>query len=115
VQFRGTSDLAMGDHKFSGNSLRCKRNHLLYHGTLLYDFDLSSLDKYLGTAPRQPAYRQGRTHGAFVANLPLSPAELKPAIITTLGASQTLTQWPERMVRQLVKERYSTESWNMRH
>lgn len=115
VQFRGTSDLAVGDYKFSGNSLRCKRSHLLYHGTLLYDFELTLLDKYLGPAPRQPVYRQGRTHGAFVANLPLSSAAMKPAIITAFGASQMLTQWSEAMVRQLVKERYSAESWNLRH
>jgi len=115
VQFRGTSDLAVGDHKFSGNSLRCKRNHLLYHGTLLYDFDLTLLGKYLGPAPRQPAYRNQRTHRQFVTNLPLSAAEMKQAISAVFGASETLTCWPEALVRQLVKERYSAESWNLRH
>ena len=30
----------MGELKFSGNSLRVRRTHLLYHGTLLYDFSL---------------------------------------------------------------------------
>ena len=47
VQLRGTSDLAVDDNKFSGNSLRCKRTHLLYHGTLLYDFDLSLISSLL--------------------------------------------------------------------
>ena len=115
VQIQGTSDLAVGEHKFSGNSLRCKRNHLLYHGTLLYDFDLSLLGNYLGTAPRQPAYRQERTHGQFVTNLLLPAAELKQAIFGGFGVSQMLTSWPREMVGQLVKERYSAESWNLRH
>lgn len=115
VQIRGTSDLAVGESKFSGNSLRCKRNHLLYHGTLLYDFDVSLLGKYLGTAPRQPAYRKGRTHRQFVANIPVPSAEMKQAISATFGVSQMLSQWPQEMVRQLVKERYSEESWNLRH
>ena len=32
---RGICDLAIGEKKVSGNSVRCKREHLLYHGTLL--------------------------------------------------------------------------------
>jgi lipoate---protein ligase len=115
VQIQGTSDLAVGAQKFSGNSLRCKRNHLLYHGTLLYDFDLSLLGKYLGTAPRQPAYRNERTHAQFVTNLPLPVAEMKQAIRAAFGASQPRGERPREMVRQLVSERYSLESWNLRH
>jgi lipoate-protein ligase A len=115
VQLRGTSDLAVGDHKFSGNSLRCKRNHLLYHGTLLYDFDLTLLGKYLGTAPRQPAYRKGRTHRQFVMNIPVSSAAMKQAIGAALGVSEQFTNWPQEMVRELVRERYSADNWNLRH
>ena len=40
AEFKGTSDLAVHDRKCSGNSLRITRRHLLYHGTILYDFDL---------------------------------------------------------------------------
>ena len=115
VQLRGTSDLAVGDHKFSGNSLRCKRSHLLYHGTLLYDFDLTLLVKYLGAAPRQPAYRKGRTHRQFVMNIPLIAAAMKQAIGDAFGVSQLLTNWPQEMVGELVRERYSVDSWNLRH
>ncbi len=115
VQIRGTSDLAVREQKFSGNSLRCKRSHLLYHGTLLYDFDLSLLSKYLGTAPRQPAYRQERTHGQFVTNLPFLAMELKQAIVEGFGASQMLKRWPQEVVGQLVKDRYSLKGWNLRH
>ncbi len=79
VSRAGTSDLVLlaagGDQeaarKFSGNSLRVKRTHFLYHGTLLYDFDLATIAACLRTAPRQPDYRREREHGDFVANLPL--------------------------------------------
>jgi len=114
IQLRGTSDLAVSDLKFSGNSLRCKRSHLLYHGTLLYDFDLTLLGKYLGDAPRQPAYRKGRTHRQFVANLPLTAAAMKEAIRSVFGASESLLAWPQELTGQLVRERYSLESWNLR-
>lgn len=115
VQIRGTSDLALGEHKFSGNSLRCKRNYFLYHGTLLYDFELSLLTEYLGTAPRQPAYRQQRDHGEFVANLPLTSAQLKQAIRNSFEATQSLPTWPQENVDRLIAERYSRENWNYRH
>jgi len=55
VQCCGTSDLALGALKFSGNSARCRRNYLLYHGTLLYDFPLELIDRCLAMPPRMPA------------------------------------------------------------
>lgn len=115
VQIHGTSDLAMGDDKVSGNSLRCKRRHLLYHGTLLHGLDLTLLDRFLGTAPRQPEYRKGRTHGQFVANLPLSAGRVKQSVSAVFGAHQPLVDWPRWRVAELVRERYSQADWNLRH
>ena len=68
---QGTSDLTLGRLKFSGNSVRCKRRHFLYHGTLLYDFDAALVDRCLAMPPRQPEYRENRAHSSFVANLPI--------------------------------------------
>ena len=115
VQLRGTSDLALGERKFSGNSLRCKRDHLLYHGTLLYDFDLAQIQELLALAPRQPAYRQGRGHGEFLTNLGVSPEILKAAVTRVFGASERLTVPPRELVQRLVSERYSRDDWNLRH
>ncbi len=81
VSREGTSDLAWQGRKFSGNSLRVKRNHLLYHGTLLYDFPLPLISELLATPPRQPAYRASRTHTEFVVNLPLARSQIRQAII----------------------------------
>src|SRR5262249_21065633 len=53
----GTSDLAAGGRKFSGNAQQRKRMHLLHHGTLLYGFDLSLVGRYLRLPARQPDYR----------------------------------------------------------
>ena len=50
MRCQGTSDLAIGDLKFSGNSARCRRRWLLYHGTLLYDFPLSLVAQCLQDA-----------------------------------------------------------------
>ena len=59
---QGISDLTVDRRKFSGNSLRCKRDHLLYHGTLLCQFPLQLISNCLRTPPRQPEYRDGRPH-----------------------------------------------------
>ncbi len=74
---RGTSDLALGTQKFSGNSVRCKRRSLLYHGTLLHAMDLALVEQCLAMPPRQPDYRQNRGHAEFVTNLPIDAAALR--------------------------------------
>jgi len=92
--------------KFSGNALRCKRNHLLYHGTLLYDFRLELLERWLQMPPRRPDYRADRDHAGFVANLPLSRSELVAALVEGWNARQTMDDWPRQRVEQLVREKY---------
>jgi lipoate-protein ligase A len=67
----GTSDLAIQDRKVSGSAQRRGRRTLLHHGTILYDFELPLLERYLRMPPRQPAYRRGRDHTAFVTNIGL--------------------------------------------
>ncbi len=110
----GTSDLALHGRKFSGNSLRCKRTHLLYHGTLLYAFPLDLISTCLKQPPRQPEYRQGRNHDDFVANLPLTAEQLRMALIRTWCTDATLGTWPQLRTRELVQQRYSQDSWNLR-
>jgi lipoate-protein ligase A len=110
--WEGTSDLAQGGRKFSGNSLRCKRRHILYHGTLLYDFDLALVPRLLQAPPREPKYRDGRTHADFIANLPLGRAELEKALIEAWSADQPLTEWPREAVERLCAERYRRDEWN---
>lgn len=114
VQIHGSSDLTLGNHKISGNSLRCKRRHLLYHGTVLYDFPLVKISSWLGNPPRQPDYRRGRDHRSFLANFPFSPSLIRTAIISEWQATEILDQWPERETAELVDAQYSRDSWNAR-
>lgn len=116
----GTSDLALLEksglnaaRKFSGNSLRVKRTHFLYHGTLLYDFDLSLVSGLLQTAPRQPEYRRARDHGDFVTNLPLTRPVIERALHAAWPTQQELVNWPRERALQLVQERYQLDAWNL--
>ncbi len=114
VVCRGTSDLALAERKFSGNSLRVRRNWLLYHGTLLYSFPLRLIDACLGMPARQPEYRAGRKHIGFVRNLPLTAAAIRAVLVEAFAAENSLTQWPEELTRQLAADKFSNPGWTRR-
>jgi lipoate-protein ligase A len=76
VAAAGVSDLVHEGRKFSGNAQRWLQGAVLHHGTVLYDFDLSKIERYLRMPVRQPAYREARPHRDFVTNLPLSREEI---------------------------------------
>ena len=110
----GISDLALGGRKFSGNAQQRKRAHVLHHGTLLYDFDLELVGRYLRPPPRQPEYRAGRDHAHFLRNLPLPAAELKRRLCAAWGADVEGAGWPEAEVRRLVADKYASPGWTQR-
>ena len=114
VDVRGTSDLALGHRKFSGNSVRMKRDHLLYHGTLLYAFQLELIGRCLRMPPRQPDYRAGRPHEGFVVNLPLSAAQIRVALADAWQATEPCVDWPGHRTAQLAAEKYGRRDWNER-
>jgi lipoate-protein ligase A len=113
VRCQGISDLAVGQEKFSGNSVRLKRGHLLYHGTLLYGFPLALIEECLGMPPRCPSYRKDRPHRAFVTNLPLSAATIRRALVTAWGAREVRLDWPKAATARLAAERYADSDWGL--
>ena len=120
VERAGTSDLVLVEgggaaaaRKFSGNSLRVKRTHFLYHGTLLYDFDLALIATCLRSPPRQPQYRLARRHDDFVVNLPVSRPTLEAALMAAWPTEGELADWSQARVSELVRERYGQEKWNL--
>jgi lipoate-protein ligase A len=115
----GTSDLALRDEKdvgsarkFSGNSLRVKRTHLLYHGTLLYAFNFGLIEKCLRMPPRQPDYRNARPHGEFVMNMPATRQQLAGAVIAAFPMASAPGDVSMSRVDKLVAERFGNERWN---
>ena len=106
---RGTSDLVWGERKISGNSLRCKRDHFVYHGTILHDFDLALIGELLRMPPRQPEYRGGRSHGEFLANLPASAESLRRSLADVFQASEPLADWPRERTLALASGRYAAD------
>jgi lipoate---protein ligase len=114
VDVRGHCDLTINNWKFSGNALRITRTHVLYHGTVLHDFDLELVGHYLREPPRQPDYRSSRTHGAFIRNIDVQPETLRKCLIDEWSADQPLIDWPRETTKQLVEEKYSRDEWNLK-
>jgi len=112
VRCQGISDLAVGDLKCSGNSVRLKREHMLYHGTLLYDFPLELIEQCLTMPPRMPEYRGGRSHERFVANLPIDAATMRKVLLAAWQADEPCNDWPKQRVGELVAEKYDRAEWN---
>jgi lipoate-protein ligase A len=116
VSRAGTSDLAISSSasadksllKFSGNSLRLKRDCLLYHGTILYDFPLARLGRWLGEPARRPEYRGGRDHASFVSNFPARRDAIIGALLQAWEAQELLRDWPRRRMEELAAGRYAT-------
>ena len=76
IELKGISDLAINNIKFSGNAQRRLKNAILFHGTILYDFNLDLITKYLKEPPIQPDYRKNRSHRDFIQNLNITNTQL---------------------------------------
>ena len=114
LELAGISDLAVGGRKVSGNAQQRKQRHLLHHGTLLYDFDLGQVGRYLHPPAQQPDYRNQRDHAAFLMNLPIPRAELARRLRTAWQAADETTAWPREAVSRLSAEKYTRPEWTRR-
>jgi lipoate-protein ligase A len=107
----GTSDLAADGLKFSGNAQQRKRDHILHHGTLLYEFNLNGMSRYLRMPRRQPEYRLNRAHDQFVGNLRTHDKELRQRLQQSWDASMPTQAWPQELVQQLISQKYGNPEW----
>jgi len=112
----GVSDLTVGDLKFSGNSLRLKRDSILYHGTLLCEFDLKRISHALRPPAKQPDYRQNRPHAKFVTNLNHPVPRVQSAVVEHWNpAHQQVKVAPQIQAfhDELMAEKYQDANWNV--
>ena len=112
IQIQGHTDLALGQRKFSGNSQRRRRRFLLFHGTMLLNFDLTLINELLPMPSFQPDYRQRRDHDEFLTNLNLPSADVKAALRAAWAATEILSSPCPDTVTVLVERKYSKAAWN---
>ena len=87
---------------------------MLVHASILYDFPLGRIARYLAAPARQPSYREGRPHDDFVTNLGLP----RPALVAAIrdawlapGAETPEAEVPHDLVEALVAEKFGLASW----
>ena len=114
AEFKPISDIARKDteKKFSGNAQHRARKYILHHGTILYDFDLSLIEKYLRIPRDVPPYRKGRTHKEFVANIGIPALEIKTAFRKHFSIKDENTILSERE-RQCLQDFLTTKKINV--
>ena len=81
ITIDGFTDLVINNKKFSGNAQRRNKNAILFHGTILYNFDLSLISKLLNHPSKEPSYRKSRSHKDFIRNLNVSKESIESALI----------------------------------
>jgi len=114
IELAGTSDLAVGGRKFSGNAQQRKRRHVLHHGSLLYAFDLDRVGRYLRQPARQPTYRRDRNHEAFLTNVALGPEDIKGRLCAAWQAVASNVALPDDLIQELVATKYNKPEWTRR-
>lgn len=114
IQVSGTSDLALSDLKFSGNAQRWLRHAFIHHGTVLYSFDVSCVERTLRHPTREPDYRNSRRHREFITNLPIDPLVLRSCMSESWNAIPT--DVPAAVVEtasRVAASRYSSADWKI--
>lgn len=111
VHIQGHTDLTLNDLKFSGNAQRRLKNNVLFHGTVLYSEAIGPfISKYLAMPSKQPDYREGRTHDAFISPFTAHREDIKSAIIHEWGATK-LFEAPNVFPDQ-IRQKYQNSEWH---
>ncbi|HLU50310.1 MAG TPA: lipoate--protein ligase family protein [Planctomycetota bacterium] len=111
VARRGRSDLAFGDRKIGGSAQKRTPRAILHHGTILYDFDLDLIARYLREPRKQPDYREKRHHLAFVTNLGVESTLIRARLARAFEAEPLPPGWPIPDLKALIEERYGNPAW----
>lgn len=118
VSVEGCTDLVLDRLKFAGNAQRRKRHFLLFHGSLLLNFDLEMIAKTLRLPQQQPEYRSRRAHLDFLRNIGVDATAIQAALLrewkSTGEANSEELEDILRRARKLAAEKYSRDDWNRR-
>ncbi|HEX3451284.1 MAG TPA: lipoate--protein ligase family protein, partial [Isosphaeraceae bacterium] len=100
--------------KCGGSAQRRLRHWFMVHCSILHDFPIDRIVRYLTIPLRQPAYRQGRDHRDFLRNLSLPRNILVDAIRGDCLAgspSQPGLSVPWGVVQTLLSEKFANQAW----
>jgi lipoate-protein ligase A len=111
---KGTSDMVLLDRKFGGSAQKRTPRALMHHVSLLCDFDLERIARYLEEPRKQPEYRRQRTHEEFLINLSLPPGEVRLRLTRICSGMSIRPIQDLPAIDRLVREKYSRAEWTER-
>jgi lipoate---protein ligase len=114
VTLEGRGDLVLGGRKCCGSAQRRLKRWFMVHCSILYDFPIERIVRYLAIPRRQPEYRQGRDHYEFLSNVGLPRNILMDAIrgdcLCSPGRSETPAV-PPAVMESLLAEKFANRAW----
>jgi len=69
AQYLGKNDIGIGDRKISGSAQAVREEYILHHGTLLFDVNVSVLERVLTPAPEKLASKGIKSVRSRVCNI----------------------------------------------
>ncbi|MGC9036038.1 MAG: lipoate--protein ligase family protein [Verrucomicrobiia bacterium] len=115
VKVSGITDLTIDGKKFSGNAQRRFNDYILYHGAFLLNMDISMIERLLKIPPRQPCYRQNRTHRDFLININVQSLKIKESLKKEWGAYEVFDKVSYDKINKLAAEKYLNPEWNLKY
>ncbi len=114
VAVHGLGDLTLGDRKCCGSAQRRLKNWVMVHCSILNDFAIERVSRYLAVPVKQPAYRARRSHEEFLSNLDLPHTIVKNAICQAWSAGSLPSAppaWPRAALDALLAEKIANRAW----
>ncbi len=123
AQFTGRNDLQIGDQKFCGNAQYIKGNRVMHHGCMMFDVDLSVLEKALRVSKDKIESKGKKSVRSRVTNI---KPHLKDQSLTVYDFLNNLrdfmdkkynmkeyhlTEEDESKIHQIMKERNLSWDW----
>jgi lipoate-protein ligase A len=114
VSLDGRGDLVIADRKCGGSAQRRLKNWFMVHCSILYDFSIERIIRYLAIPRRQPDYRRGRDHRDFLSNVDVPRTILVEAIRGGCGCrplDAADLAGALAMVPTLMDEKFANRDW----
>jgi lipoate---protein ligase len=114
VSVSGRGDLVSGGRKCGGSAQRRLKSWFMVHCSILFDFAIERVARYLKMPRRQPEYRAGRSHGDFLINLALPRQMLADTIRNAFSPGTsvaTVSSAQPALLQSLLSEKFSNREW----
>ncbi|MDX2038764.1 MAG: lipoate--protein ligase family protein [Isosphaeraceae bacterium] len=114
LEVLGSADLAIAGRKCSGSAQRRLRDWFLVHASLLFDFPIELVSRYLKLPERRPAYRENRSHEEFLTNFQRSREAITESLRSAWAAAAEPTSVPDRVsdrAKEIVQSKLSRPEW----